>query len=86
MFAKSFIDDLHEICILFELSTVLFLTDHDKVRVSLGLAAASLQSPIIMHLEYKVRLADHNFVVAQHQKLTPSVYGVCEVKSNGDVP
>ena len=85
MFAKSFIDDLHEICTLFGPSTVWFLSNDNKARLPLGLAAASLQSPILMHLEYKVKLADHNFVVAQCHKLISSVYGVCEVKPNSDV-
>jgi len=79
MFAKSFIDDLHEICKLFGSATVLFLSNDDKARVPLGLAAASLQAPLLVHLEYKVKLPDHSFVVAQRHKLIPSVYGVCEV-------
>ena len=85
MFAKSFMDDMHEICKLFGPSTVLFLSNDDKARVPLGLAAASLQAPILMHLEYKVRLPDHSFVVAKRHTLIPSVYGVCEVKPNGDL-
>ena len=85
MYAKSFIDDLHEICTLFGPSTLLFISYDHKARLLLGLATASLQSPILMHLKYKVRLADHNFVVAQRLKLIPSVYRLCEVKPNGDV-
>ena len=38
-----------------------------------------------MHLEYKVGLPDHNFVVAQRHKRILSVYGVCEVQVNGNV-
>ena len=64
---------------------MLFLLNDDKARVPLGLASASLQFPILMHLEYEVRLADHNFVAARHHKLIPSVYGVREVKPNDDV-
>ena len=85
MFAKSFMDDMHEICKLFGPSAVLYLSNDDKARVPLGLAAASLQSPILMHLDYKVGLPDHNFVVAQRHKLIPSVYGVCEVQDNGNL-
>ena len=81
----SFIDHLREICTLFGPSTLLFLSNDDKARVPLGLAAVSLQFSILMHLGYNVRLADHNHVVAQRHKLIPSVYGVCEVKPNGDV-
>ena len=85
MFAERFIGDLHEICTLFGPSTALFLTNDNKARLPIGLAAASLQYPILMHLKYKVRLVDHNFVVPQRHKRIPSVYGVCEVKPNGDV-
>ena len=46
MFVKSFIDNLQEICKLFGPSCVLFLSNDDKARVPLGLAAASLQAPI----------------------------------------
>ena len=51
----------------------------------LGLAPASFQSPILMHLEHKVGLPDHDVMVAQHHKLIPLVYGVCEVQDNGNV-
>ena len=50
-----------------------------------GLVVASLQAPILMHLECKVRLPDHTFVVASRHTLIPSVYGVCEVRQNGDL-
>ena len=61
------------------------LSNDDKARVPPGLAAASLQAPILMHLEYKVRLPDHTFVVASRHTLIPSVYGLCEVRQNGDL-
>ena len=65
MLAKSFMDDLINIYIyrFFGPQSVLFLLNDDKARVPLGLVAASLQVPILMHMEYKVRLPDHNFVL-----------------------
>ena len=62
-----------------------FLSNDDKARVAPGLAAASLQAPNLMHLEYKVSVSDHAFVVAPRHTLIPSVYGVCEVRQNGDL-
>ena len=62
-----------------------YLSNDDKARIPLGLAAANLQSPILMSLEYKVRLNDHDFVVGSRQKLIPSVYAVCEIAQNGKV-
>ena len=51
----------------------------------LGLAAASLQTPILMYMECKVRLSDHNFVVGIRHTLIPSVYVVYEIKENGEL-
>ena len=47
----------------------------DKARVKLGLAVASLQAPVLMSLDYKVRLPDHSFVVGDRH----SVYGICDI-------
>ena len=38
-----------------------------------------------MHMEYKVRLPDHDFVVGPRHTLIPSVYGVCQIKENGEL-
>ena len=38
-----------------------------------------------MHIDYKVRLPDHNFVVGDRHKLIPSAYGVCNILPNGKV-
>ena len=55
----------------------------DKARVKLGLAVASLQSPMLMSLDYKVQLPDHFFVVGERHSLIPSVYGVCDINEKG---
>ena len=73
IFAKSFMDDLINVCKFFGPQSVLFLSNDDKARVPLGLAAASLQILILMHMEYKVRLPDHNFVVGPRHTLIPCV-------------
>ena len=54
MFAKSFMDDLFDVCELFGPKSVLVLSIDDKAKVKLGLAAASLQSPMLMSLDYNV--------------------------------
>ena len=33
-----------------------------------------------MHVSYKIRLPDHDFVKATKHKLTPSVYAACKIK------
>ena len=37
---------------------------------------------LLIHVEYKVSLPDHNFIVASRHKLIPCVYALCKVKSN----
>ena len=83
MFAKSFMDDLFDVFELFRPSSVLVLSIDDKARVKLGLAAVSLQSPVLKSMDYEVRLADHFFVIGERHSLMPSVYGVCDVNEKG---
>lgn len=52
-------------------------------RVPIGITAANKQAPIIMHMEYSVRLPDHDWVVAQGHKLIPSVYAGIVIQPNG---
>ena len=54
----------------------------DKCRVALGLPAANEQAPIRMHLQYKVKLPDHDWVVAEKHKLIPSVYTTMVIEPN----
>ncbi|KAJ8687960.1 hypothetical protein QAD02_024398 [Eretmocerus hayati] len=60
----------------------IFLSQDDKARVPIGITAAKLQSPMLMHLEYKVSLPDHDFVVAAKHKLIPSVYAPIVIEPN----
>ena len=43
----------------------LFFSNDDKTKVPLDVAAATLQVPILMYLEYKVRLPDHDVLRVQ---------------------
>lgn len=53
--------------------------------VPLGKTAAKLQAPILMHMEYKVQLPDHDWVVASKHKLIPSVYAGLTFGPNGNL-
>ena len=79
------IDDMFSVAKIFGPHALTFLSNDDEATVPLGLAAATLQAPILMHLDYKVTLPDHSFVVATSHKLIPSVYGVYEITDNGEV-
>ncbi|KAJ8886114.1 hypothetical protein PR048_012323 [Dryococelus australis] len=62
--------------------SVNFLSQDDKARVPIGLIAANKQAPLVMHVEYKVSLPDHDFAIASRHKLISSMYALCEVKPN----
>lgn len=47
------------------------------------MTAAQKQSPAIMHLEYRILLPDHDWVVAERHKLIPSVYAAMRIDNNG---
>jgi len=48
----------------------------------IGIPAANKQAPMLMHMEYRVKLPDHDWVVAAGHKLIPSVYAGTEIKPN----
>lgn len=62
---------------------VCFISQDDKARVAIGLTAAQKQAPILMHVEYRVRLPDHDWVVESKHKLIPSVYVGIDIKPDG---
>ena len=76
MFAKSFINDMFEACKFFCPNAVLFMPNDDKGRIPLGLAAANLQASLLMEMEYKLKLLDHDFVIRPQPQLIPSVCGL----------
>ena len=76
-------DDLFDVYELFGPKSVAVLSIDDKARVKLGWAEASLQSPVLISLDYKVQLPDHSFVVDERHSLIPSVYGVCDINEKG---
>lgn len=82
-FCTATIAHLEELASVFGPNEVCFISQDDKARVPIGLAAANKQTPLLMHLEYKVRLPDHDWVVAAQHKLIPSVYAGIKILPNG---
>ena len=77
----------HPSCLLADLfgdNHVFFLSQDDKPFVPLGLPISKRQTAILMHLEYKVTLPDHDFLIEEKHKLIPSVYAAC-LKRDGEV-
>jgi hypothetical protein len=60
-----------------------FLSHDDKARVPIEITVANKQSPMIMHVEYRVSLPDYDWIVAEQYKLIPPVYADIEIQPNG---
>ena len=82
-FCTATIRHLEELASMLGPSEVCFLSQDDKARVPIGLTAANKQSPLVMHVEYRVKLPDHDWVVAARHHLIPSVYSAICITPNG---
>ena len=47
----------------------------------MGIPAATKQCQVLMHLEYRVKLPDHQYVIASRHSLKPSVYAFCKIET-----
>ncbi|CAF4172871.1 unnamed protein product, partial [Rotaria sp. Silwood2] len=83
--ATNTINHLKTLAGSFGNDAVFFLSQDDKARVPIGLPAARKQAPLLMHLDYKVTLPDHDFVLAPGHKLIPSVYAACVINQRKEV-
>ncbi|KAK3932313.1 Carbamoyl-phosphate synthase arginine-specific large chain [Frankliniella fusca] len=81
-FCKSTMTSLDELASLLGPGQVLVMSRDDKARVLIGVVAAKLQQPLLMHMEYRVRLPDHDFPVGSSHCLVPSVYAIQEISPN----
>lgn len=82
-FATVAINYLEEVASLLGPNQVTLISQDDKARVPIGVTAANKQTPLLMHVEYRVKLADHDWVKASRHKLIPSVYAGIKIKDNG---
>lgn len=82
-FCSATIKRLEELSSLLGPEEVCFISQDDKAKVPIGLTAANKQAPILMHVEYRVSLPDHDWVIASKHKLIPSVYACIEIKQDG---
>lgn len=82
-FCFASIRHVEELASLLGPEEVIFLSQDDKARVPIGIAAAHKQAALLMHMEYRVKLPDHNWVIANQHKLIPSVIAGIEILPNG---
>ncbi|CAF1416944.1 unnamed protein product, partial [Rotaria sordida] len=84
-FATATIRYMKDLASIFGNDCVFYLSQDDKCKVPLGLPAAKIQAPMLMHLDYRIRLPDHDWTVAPRHQLTPSVYAACLLSEEGDL-
>lgn len=82
-FCCATINRLEQLASLIGTKYACLMSQNDKVRVPIGLSAANKQSPLLMHVEYKISLVDHDWVVAARQKLIPSVVAGVVIQPDG---
>lgn len=82
LFSTATMHHLEELASMLGPNEVCFISQDDKARIPLGLTAANKQSPLLMHMEYRVSLPDHDWVVAAGHKLIPSVYAGIKIQPN----
>ena len=81
-FAETSIHYLENIASILGPDQVFFISQDDKARVPIGVTAANKQAPLLMHMEYRIKLPDHDWVIAEKHKLIPSVYAGIKITSN----
>ncbi|CAF2616168.1 unnamed protein product, partial [Rotaria sp. Silwood2] len=84
-FATATMRYIKDLSSIFGNDCVFYLSQDDKCKVPLGLPAARVQAPMLMHLDYRIRLPDHDWTVAPRHQLIPSVYAACFLSDDGDV-
>jgi len=72
-FCTATITHLEELSSILGPKEVCSIGQNDKCRVPIGVTAANKQSPLLMHVEYRISLPDHDWVVADQHKLIASV-------------
>ncbi|CAG8758483.1 9845_t:CDS:2, partial [Gigaspora margarita] len=77
-FCASLVRNIKEMVSLLGPQSILTIFQDDKARIPLGLAAANKQAPILMRVEYRVELSDHDWVVAEKYKL--SIH-LCDIRN-----
>ena len=81
-FCTSTVRTLETVAWILGPNQVSLVSQDDKARVPIGLTAANKQAPLLMHVEYRVSLPDHDWVIAARHKLIPSVYAGCIIKED----
>ena len=60
---------------------VAFISHDTKARAPIGLTTENKQAPLMMHVEYNIRLPDHDYVKAAGHNLISDVYAGITIPS-----
>lgn len=82
-FCLSTIRSVESLASLLGPHQVFYVSQDDKARIALGITAAKAQKSMIMHMQYRVTLPDHDWVKAERHKLIPSVYAGIGINEKG---
>ena len=82
-FCTATITHLEELLSILGPKEVCFISQDDKCRVPIGVTAPKKQSPLLMHVQYRISLPDHDWVVADQHELIPSIYAGIRIMSDG---
>lgn len=77
LFCRATINHLEYLASLIDPDNVFFLSQDDKAKVPIEVPAVAKQSTMVMSSVFRVRLPDHDFVIAPKHSLIPSVYAAC---------
>ncbi|CAG8848641.1 34766_t:CDS:2, partial [Gigaspora margarita] len=58
--------NIKKMVLLLEPQSILTISQDDKARIPLGLAIANKQVPILIRLEYRVKLPDYDWIVTEN--------------------
>ena len=76
---------MHDLVEIFGPEAAVYLSQDDKSAVHIGIVAAKRQSTMLMNMQCRVRLPDHDFSVGSRHLLCPSVIAHCKVEqTTGD--
>ena len=81
MFAHTPIRHLEEVEEFFGTEEVVFYSQDNKAKVHIGMTVASKQASLLVHVDCKVNIPDHDFVIEKQHKLVPLFIGDTKMKA-----
>lgn len=81
IFTSSTIQHLEDKAGFLGSEEVTFNSLGNKSKIPSRLTALHTQASLVMHIEYKVKISNHDIIIAKQHKLVPSVVGDMKVKA-----